>query len=279
LRQYEMLESLSQLFPAGDFTLLAVILGLPLIGAIVNGLFGKRLGNEAVTLLALSAVGIAFLAAVTSFALLLNAQGIASEAAALAASSSGHTSEVVVPAARFTWHAWEWMSLGGMGPGGADFRDIQLEVAFSLDALSGVMCMVITGIGFLIHLYSTKYMAKDPSYWRFFTYLNLFVFSMLVLVLGDSLPILFVGWEGVGLCSYLLIGFWFSEDANASAGKKAFITNRIGDFGLLVAMGLLAYYVGALDSKRSKFGPWVTPFQSRQFCRKPGAKNSMRLSM
>ena len=224
-----MMEFLSQLFPAGDFTLLGVILGLPLIGALVNALFGKRLGNEAVTLLALSAVGVAFIAAVTSFALLVHLQG-----------DSEH-------AVRFTWHAWDWMSLGGTGPGAADFRDIKLEVAFSLDGLSGVMCMVITGIGFLIHLYSTKYMEKDPSYWRFFTYLNLFVFSMLVLVLGDSLPILFVGWEGVGLCSYLLIGFWFSDEANAAAGKKAFITNRIGDFGLLVAMGLLAYYVGALD--------------------------------
>ena len=90
-------------------------------------------------------------------------------------------------------------------------------------------------------------MAEDPGFYRFFTYLNLFIFSMLVLILGDSLPVLFVGWEGVGLCSYLLIGFWFGDDKNATAGKKAFITNRIGDFGLLVAMGLLIYYCGALD--------------------------------
>ena len=90
-------------------------------------------------------------------------------------------------------------------------------------------------------------MEEDPGYYRFFTYLNLFIFSMLVLILGDSLPVLFVGWEGVGLCSYLLIGFWFGEEKNAAAGKKAFITNRIGDFGLLVAMGLLLYYTGSLD--------------------------------
>lgn len=224
-----MLESFSQIFPTGDFTLLGVILALPLIGALVNGFFGKRLGNEAVTLLALSAVGVAFFASVLSFLLLSQAQA-----------ETEH-------AVRFSWTAWEWLSLGGTGPSPADFRDIRLDVAFSVDALSGVMCLVITGIGFLIHLYSSKYMEKDPGYWRFFTYLNLFVFSMLVLVLGDSLPILFVGWEGVGLCSYLLIGFWFTEEANASAGKKAFITNRVGDFGLLVAMGLLAYYVGALD--------------------------------
>jgi NADH-quinone oxidoreductase subunit L len=109
------------------------------------------------------------------------------------------------------------------------------------------MALVVTGVGFLIHLYSTKYMAEDPGYHRFFAYLNLFIFSMLVLILGDSLPVLFVGWEGVGLCSYLLIGFWFEDEANAAAGKKAFIANRVGDFGLLVAMGLLLYYTGALD--------------------------------
>ena len=102
------------------------------------------------------------------------------------------------------------------------------------------MTLVVTGVGFLIHLYSTKYMEEDPGYHRFFAYLNLFIFSMLVLILGDSLPVLFVGWEGVGLCSYLLIGFWFEDEKNAAAGKKAFIANRIGDFGLLVAMGLLA---------------------------------------
>jgi len=223
------MELLTHIFPAGNFTLLGVILVLPLLGAIINGFFGKRLGNEAVTLLALSAVGIAFIASLTQFFMLSSVQA---------------TAETAV---RFKWTAWEWMKLVGTGPSAGDFRDITLEVAFSVDALSSVMCLVITGIGFLIHLYSTKYMETDPGYWRFFTYLNLFVFSMLVLVLGDSLPILFVGWEGVGLCSYLLIGFWFSDNANASAGKKAFITNRIGDFGLLIAMGLLAYYTGALD--------------------------------
>ncbi len=222
------MELLNQIFPAHDFVLLGVILGLPLIGAFVNGVFGKRLGKEAVTLMALSAVGASFLAAVTSFLMLSAAQ-------------------TATAAVRFKWHAWNWLEMTGHGQSAAEMRDLRLDVAFSMDALSATMCLVITGIGFLIHLYSTKYMEEDPGYWRFFTYLNLFVFSMLVLVLGDSLPILFIGWEGVGLCSYLLIGFWFTEEANASAGKKAFITNRIGDFGLLVAMGLLAYHVGALD--------------------------------
>jgi NADH-quinone oxidoreductase subunit L len=132
-----------------------------------------------------------------------------------------------------------------MGEG--DFTSVPIDMAFSLDALSASMALVVTGVGFLIHLYSTKYMEDDPAYHRFFSYLNLFIFSMLVLILGDSLPILFIGWEGVGLCSYLLIGFWYEEGANAAAGKKAFITNRIGDFGLLVAMGLLVVYAGALD--------------------------------
>ncbi len=222
------MELLNQIFPQSDFTLLAVILSLPLMGAFVNGVFGKRLGKEAVTLMALSAIGAAFVASVIAFFMLSSAQA---------------DSEQPV---RFSYLAWNWLSMGGVGAGG-DVRTILLDVAFSYDALNAVMCLVITGIGFLIHLYSTKYMEHDPGYWRFFTYLNLFVFSMLVLVLGDSLPILFIGWEGVGLCSYLLIGFWFTEEANATAGKKAFITNRIGDFGLLVAMGLLAYHVGALD--------------------------------
>ncbi len=109
------------------------------------------------------------------------------------------------------------------------------------------MMLIVTGVGFLIHLYATSYMAEDKGYARFFAYLNLFIFSMLVLILGDNLPLLFVGWEGVGLCSYLLIGFWYENAANAAAGKKAFIANRIGDFGLLCAMFLLAHYTGALD--------------------------------
>src|SRR5580698_6720240 len=124
---------------------------------------------------------------------------------------------------------------------------LKIDLAFRLDALSGLLCLIITFIGFLIHIYSSGYMEHDADYARFFAYLNLFCGSMLVLVLGDSLPVMFVGWEGVGLCSYLLIGFWYKETANADAGKKAFITNRIGDFGLLVAMGLLLYYTGALD--------------------------------
>jgi len=236
------MEQLTLLFPSSDFTLLAVILALPLLGAFANGLFGKRLGKQAVTLIALSALGLAFVASLTGFWMLATAQSAGS-----AAVEHGHEAvHHVVEAARFKWTAYNWLELAGSGHGMSP-RSLSLDVAFSLDALNATMSLIITGIGFLIHLYSSKYMEDDPSYYRFFAYLNLFIFSMLVLVLGDSLPILFVGWEGVGLCSYLLIGFWFQEDANAAAGKKAFITNRIGDFGLLVAMGLLAYYCGALD--------------------------------
>jgi NADH-quinone oxidoreductase subunit L len=125
--------------------------------------------------------------------------------------------------------------------------DLQVNAAFQLDQLSMVMVLIITGVGALIHLFSVGYMQDDPGYPRYFAYLNLFVFFMLVLVLGANYPLLFVGWEGVGLCSYLLIGFWFSEKANADAGKKAFIVNRIGDFGFLVAMFMLFANVGALD--------------------------------
>lgn len=124
---------------------------------------------------------------------------------------------------------------------------LHLNAAFQLDQLSMIMVLVITGVGTLIHIFSVGYMQDDPGYPRYFAYLNLFVAFMLVLVLGASYPVLFVGWEGVGLCSYLLIGFWFSDKANADAGKKAFIVNRIGDFGLLIAMFLLFANLGTLD--------------------------------
>ncbi len=132
---------------------------------------------------------------------------------------------------------FSWMPVG----------DLQVDAAFQLDQLSMLMVLIITGVGTLIHLFSVGYMQDDAGYPRYFAYLNLFVFFMLVLVLGANYPILFIGWEGVGLCSYLLIGYWYSEQANADAGKKAFIVNRIGDFGLLVAMFMLFANLGRLD--------------------------------
>ena len=125
--------------------------------------------------------------------------------------------------------------------------DLRIDAAFQLDQLSMVMILVITGVGMLIHIFSVGYMQDDPGYPRYFAYLNLFVAFMLVLVMGASYPVMFVGWEGVGLCSYLLIGFWYLDEANANAGKKAFIMNRIGDFGFLVAMFMLCANLGTLE--------------------------------
>jgi NADH-quinone oxidoreductase subunit L len=124
---------------------------------------------------------------------------------------------------------------------------IRLGAGLYLDQLSMIMTLVVTGVGTVIHLFSVGYMARERMYARYFMYLNMFVFFMLLLVLGDSYPVLFIGWEGVGLCSYLLIGFWFNEKANADAGKKAFVVNRIGDFGMLIAMFMMFSNWKALD--------------------------------
>ena len=218
------MKDLFALFPKDDSTLLAFIVLLPLLGAFVNGVFGKRLGRQAVTLMGLASIFGSFVLSVAGFFMLRELQAEAPDFAA-----------------RLAWNGWHWVSVS------APKGEVPVTVALSLDALSGTMALVVTGVGFLIHVYSTKYMESDPGYHRFFAYLNLFIFSMLVLILGDSLPVLFVGWEGVGLCSYLLIGFWFEDEKNAAAGKKAFIANRVGDFGLLVAMGFLLYFTGALD--------------------------------
>ncbi len=129
---------------------------------------------------------------------------------------------------------WTWLPVGSL----------TVDLSLLVDRLSLVMLLVVTGVGSLIHLFSVGYMRSDPGYARYFAYLNLFVVFMLVLVLGASLPVLFIGWEGVGLCSYLLIGFWYGDKANADAGKKAFLVNRIGDFGFMVAMFLIWVTLG-----------------------------------
>ncbi len=137
----------------------------------------------------------------------------------------------------FTQTLFTWLPVGGL----------EVSFGFLVDPLSMTMALFVTGIGTLIHLYSIGYMHGDPKFSKFFVYLNLFVFSMLMLVLGDNLLVTFLGWEGVGACSYFLIAFWFSDEANASAGKKAFVTNRIGDWGFMVAMFLMFATVGSLD--------------------------------
>src|SRR5450432_4162289 len=187
---------------------------MPFLGAAFLFLFGRKLSRDWVLIVAAGAISASAMLSFDAFFSRLPAAG------------EGGLTDVL----------WTWMQAG----------DLKVDVAFNMDALSGLLCLVITFIGFLIHVYAQGYMEHDPDYARFFAYLNLFCGAMLVLVLGDSLPVMFVGWEGVGLCSYLLIGFWFKETANANAGKKAFITNRIGDFGFLLGMFLVYQYTGSL---------------------------------
>ncbi len=186
---------------------------LPLAGAAINGFLGKKSSRQAVTTVALFFCGAAFVMALWV---------------------AYRFSSLPLPHQEYLAH---WIRILGFS---ADF-------AFYLDQLSLVMLLVVTGVGFLIHIYSVGYMWDDPSYYRFFSYLNLFMFFMLTLVLANNYLVMFIGWEGVGLASYLLIGFWFTKDSAASAGKKAFIVNRIGDFGFLIALFLLIKHFGSLN--------------------------------
>jgi NADH-quinone oxidoreductase subunit L len=186
---------------------------LPLAGAAINGFLGKKSSRQAVTTIALFFSGAAF---------------------AMALWVAYRFSSLPLPHREYVA---PWIRSGSFS---ADF-------AFYLDQLSLVMLLVVTGVGFLIHIYSVGYMWDDPGYYRFFSYLNLFMFFMLTLVLANNYLLMFIGWEGVGLASYLLIGFWFTKDSAASAGKKAFIVNRIGDFGFLIALFLLIKHFGSLN--------------------------------
>ncbi|MFO0667000.1 MAG: NADH-quinone oxidoreductase subunit L [Polyangiaceae bacterium] len=250
------MKELLSLFSPQEFTPLGLILLMPLLGAFVNGVWGKRLGKDAVRLMALASVGASFLIALVTVAALDTQVGLTQSEVTEHGVTVVHQEHV-----KLFWTAWEWLYTSGKGDG-----QVPISLKFSVDALSGVMMLVITGVGFLIHLYASSYMEKDKAYWRFFAYLNLFVFSMLILVLGDNMAVLFVGWEGVGLCSYLLIGFWYPKMENAAAGKKAFIANRIGDFGLICAMFLLVHYTGALDWKGIESGSLslLTPSEQNQ---------------
>jgi NADH-quinone oxidoreductase subunit L len=187
---------------------------LPLIGATINGMFGKRLSRQAVT-------GIAWAFSGAAFAMAL---WVVSQFSTL---TLPHTDPALMT----------WIQAGSFH---ADF-------SFYLDQLTLVMLLVVTGVGFLIHVYSAGYMWDDPGFYRFFSYLNLFLFFMLTLILASNYLLMFIGWEGVGLASYLLIGFWFTKDSAAAAGKKAFIVNRIGDFGFLLALFLIIQHFGSLD--------------------------------
>ncbi|MBY0490785.1 MAG: NADH-quinone oxidoreductase subunit L [Gemmatimonadaceae bacterium] len=198
---------------------LALIALLPLVGFAINGTLatafgGKKLGHTASALIGCAMPLAAFGLTIATF---------------LQLQASGFT-PIVEP-------FYRWAAVGGTS----------FDIAFYFDRLSAVMTLIVTGVGSVIHIYSTGYMHDDKSFGRFFAYLNLFLFFMLLLVLGRSMLVLFVGWEGVGLASYLLIGFWFDDLANAKAGRKAFITNRIGDAGFLLGMFLLYRAFGTLD--------------------------------
>jgi NADH-quinone oxidoreductase subunit L len=192
---------------------------LPLAGAAINGFLGKKSSRTAVSVIGLFSSGAAF---------------------AWALSVVLRVSSDSLPYQEYIAH---WIRFGSAGLPGSFSSDFALY----LDQLSLVMLLVVTGVGFLIHIYSVGYMWDDPSYYRFFAYLNLFMFFMLTLVLANNYLLMFIGWEGVGLASYLLIGFWFTKDSAASAGKKAFIVNRIGDFGFLIALFLIIQHFGSLD--------------------------------
>ncbi len=214
---------------------------LPLLGAIVNGslVLWPRLspGSGAQGNLATREESAVSRQAATKWITTLVGPGVMLLAFALALATFFAMQGVSGLTDPFIRTYASWMPVGAL----------VIDWGIQLDQLSMLMTLVITGVGFLIHLFSVGYMSADEGYSRYFAYLNLFVAAMLVLVLGSSYAVMFVGWEGVGLASYLLIGFWFSETANADAGKKAFIVNRIGDFGFLVAMFLLFSTTGALD--------------------------------
>ena len=199
---------------------------LPAAGAVTNGLLGKRLSKRSIDIVACGLVGLA----------LVLALGAVNQLVHLPAEERHFEVEL------FTWIP---AGMGELRSGGV--APFLIQWGFQLDPLSAVMVLVVTGIGFLIHIYSTGYMAHEEGYYRFFSYLNLFMFSMLTLVLANNFVLMFVGWEGVGLCSYLLIGFYFHKKSAGDAGKKAFIVNRVGDFGFMLGMFLIFTLFGSLD--------------------------------
>ena len=186
--------------------LIVVLLIAPLVGFLINGLFGKWLkGNEKLSGgIGALAVLVSLICSIIAFVSVKNGNMLEGQAG----------------------FVYSWISS----------ESFNVNIGFHVDALTTVMLLVITGVGFLIHVYSIGYMHGDEGYTRYFAYLNLFVFAMLILVLGNNYLMMFIGWEGVGLCSYLLIGFWYEKQSATDAGKKAFIVNRIGDFGFLLGM-------------------------------------------
>jgi len=195
---------------------------IPMLAALFNALFSARIGKGSSAFIACGAVFASFMFALLAFACVFPADG------------------TVLHQSLFTWFA---VPAGASGPG------VHIELAYAVDRLSSIMLLIITGVGFLIHVYSVSYMSEEngKNFARYFAYLNLFVGMMLTLVMGSNLLVLFVGWEGVGLASYLLIGYWWDDEAKAAAGRKAFVVNRIGDFGFLIGIFVLLSSVGTVS--------------------------------
>lgn len=199
---------------------------LPAFGALIQLLVGRRLSNKTVSAVSVGLPGLSFLWALGCFLDFLKLP------------SDVHVFSEVI---------YSWLPAGAYRLADGSLGNLTVHVGFQLDPLSTVMLLVVTGVGFLIHVYSIGYMSHEGGYYRFFGYMNLFMFSMLVLVLANNYLMMFVGWEGVGLCSYLLIGFYFQRKSASDAGKKAFIVNRIGDAGFLLGVMLMAVTFGSLD--------------------------------
>src|SRR5437762_7370070 len=196
--------------------LLWLIPVLPLIGATTNVVLGKRLPKNVISLVAAGSIALSFAISLRLFFAMLG------------------LGESELPVLR---NYFTWIQAG----------QFQAQFGFMLDHLSGLMILIVTGVGFLIHVYSIGYMSHEEGFYRYFAYLNLFVFFMLTLVLANNYLLMFVGWEGVGLCSYLLIGFWFTRKSAVDAGKKAFIVNRVGDFGFILAVMLIYWTFERVD--------------------------------
>jgi NADH-quinone oxidoreductase subunit L len=206
--------------------LIWLIPAFPAIGFLINGLLGVKFPKTLTAWIACLSVIASFVVSATIFVQFLQ----------------------MAPESRvFEKTVFDWIVSG----------DFKTTIGFRIDPLSIIMCLIVSGVGSLIHIYSVGYMHGDPGFRRFFCYLNLFVFMMLTLVTGDNVLVMFVGWEGVGLCSYLLIGFWYEKDSAANAGKKAFIVNRIGDFGFLLGVFTLVGYLGSQ-------GVWTLKFSELQ---------------
>jgi NADH-quinone oxidoreductase subunit L len=195
----------------------------PAIGFLINGLFGRSLGKKVVSWVGPSVIGLSFLTSILIFFELIGRPP-----------AERHFEKVI----------FDWVVSGSF----------QTVIGYQIDPLSILMALVVSGVSFFIHIYSVGYMHDDPGFTRYFTYLNLFVFMMLNLILANNFLLMFVGWEGVGLCSYLLIGFWYEKDSASNAGKKAFVVNRVGDFGFLLGIFLLFINFGTLDFT-DIFGP------------------------